>query len=770
MRSDEPLDLRFIGLAAVTWAGCLGGHLIGPRWLLVGLLALSILIGVTTFRGRLTPWGAVAALLVLAGAVLAFARADVVDADRLTSVVGEGGHLVGRGVLASDPVLRQGDFGDYTLVRLRLDAVRVGGGWRAARAPLLAFCTAEWADVPLGSRVEVSGTFGTSDDRGLAGVLSVRRAPTVVAGPPAILRGAEVVRDGIREAASKSNTSARDLVPALVVGDDADLAQSVVDDFRTSGLTHLTAVSGTNLTLIVGFLIVLARGIGVRGRWLTVVGGLGVLGFVLVARPEPSVLRAAVMGSIALIGMWSGGVNRGVRSLGAAAVILLLIDPWLALSIGFALSALATAGILLIAPSVSAGLASWMPRGLADALAVPFAAQLACTPLVAVISGQVSVVAVVANLLAGVVVGPATVLGFLGGLLVLVVPTAGYAVGRLACWSADWILLVAGRSADLPGAALDWGSGTGPTVLLLALCAGGAVLAPRLARRPRSLAALSVLAVVFLVHPFRLGWSPDGWVLVACDVGQGDGLVLRVGEHSAVVVDVGPEPRLMDDCLDELGIDEIPLLVLTHFHADHVDGLGAVVEDRAVGEIWTSGTALPAPGAAYVARVAAAARIPISVPDFGTDITLGTAQAGVRLQVVSPGSAPDPNVVDDGLGSTPNNASLVLVADTGSIRFLLTGDVEPEAQHDLAEILTGQSFDVLKVPHHGSAHQDLGFLTSFGARVAIVSVGLDNGYGHPDPALLRALEESGMTIARTDLDGAVAVVWNEGLRLVRRRR
>jgi competence protein ComEC len=472
--------------------------------------------------------------------------------------------------------------------------------------------------------------------------------------------------------------------------------------------------------------------------------------------------------------MWSGGVNRGVRSLGAAAVILLVIDPWLALSIGFALSALATAGILLIAPSVSAGLASWMPRGLADALAVPFAAQLACTPLVAVISGQVSLVAVLANLLAGVVVGPATVLGFLGGLLVLVVPTAGYAVGRLACWSADWILLVARRSADLPGAALDWGSGAGPTVLLLVLCAGGAVLAPRLARRPRSLAALSVLAVVFLVHPFRSGWSPDGWVFVACDVGQGDGLVLRVGEHAAVVVDVGPEPRLMDDCLDDLGIDEIPLLVLTHFHADHVDGLGAVVEDRTVGEIWTSGTPLPAPGAAYVARVAAAAGISIRVPDFGTVITLGTTPGttlpGVRLQVVSPGSATDPDVVDDGLGSTPNNASLVLVADAESIRFLLTGDVEPEAQHDLAEVLTGQRFDVLKVPHHGSAHQDLGFLTSLGARVAIVSVGLDNGYGHPDPGLLRALEKAGMTIARTDLDGAVAVVWNEGLRLVRRRR
>ena len=221
----------------------------------------------------------------------------------------------------------------------------------------------------------------------------------------------------------------RVLVPALVDGDDAGLDPALQDDFRTTGLTHLLAVSGTNLTLVVGFALVVARWLRVRGRWLYVVGAAGIAGFVLVARAEPSVLRAAVMGTVALVGMGANGRDRGTRALGVATVVLLLLDPGLASAIGFGLSVLATAGILLLAPGWRDALARWLPRWLAEAVAVPAAAQLACTPLIAAISGQVSLVAVVANLLAAPAVGPATVLGLLGGLLTLVAPPLGRLVG-----------------------------------------------------------------------------------------------------------------------------------------------------------------------------------------------------------------------------------------------------------------------------------------------------------------------------------------------------
>ena len=158
-----------------------------------------------------------------------------------------------------------------------------------------------------------------------------------------------------------------------------------------------------------------------------VVGALGVVGFVLLARTEPSVVRAAAMGSVGLIGMGHHGRRRGTRALGAAVLLLLLFDPWLALSLGFALSALATAGILWLAPGWRDRLLRWLPRWVAEAVAVPLAAQIACTPLVAAISGQVSLVAVVANLLAAPAVGPATVLGLAGGVLGLVSDPLGRA-------------------------------------------------------------------------------------------------------------------------------------------------------------------------------------------------------------------------------------------------------------------------------------------------------------------------------------------------------
>jgi competence protein ComEC len=233
-----------------------------------------------------------------------------------------------------------------------------------------------------------------------------------------------------------------------------------------------------------------------------------------------------------------------------------------------------------------------------------------------------------------------------------------------------------------------------------------------------------------VVRPPTIGWPPDGWVLVACDVGQGDGLALRAGPRAAVVVDAGPDPVVMDACLDRLGVRSVPLLVLTHFHADHADGVAGVLEGRDVGLV--EGTSLLEPIA-------------------------GVGE--VSLQVVWP--PPDPPA-GDGSESAPNNASVVLVAEVRGVRILLTGDVEPSAQAALARGLPDLRVDVLKVPHHGSRHQDLDWLTSLGARLALVSVGEDNDYGHPAPELLAALGAAGARVWRTDVSGDVVVVVTDG--------
>jgi competence protein ComEC len=608
--------------------------------------------------------------------------------------------------------------------------------------------------VDLGSRLRLSGRLQRARTSDLAGVLSPRGPPTVVEHPGPFLRSADRLRASIRGAVAQHPPGPRSLVPALVDGDDAAMPEDLSEDFRTSGLTHLLAVSGTNLTLVVGSLLLLARWAGVRARGLAVVGALGVVGFVLLARTEPSVVRAAAMGAVGLIGMGHHGRRRGTRALGAAVLLLLLFDPWLAQTLGFALSVLATAGILWLAPGWRDRLMRWLPRWVAEAVSVPLAAQIACTPLVAAISGQVSLVAVVANLLAAPAVGPATVLGLAGGVVGLVAEPLGRIVATPAAWCAAWIIAVAVRGADLPVAAFGWPAGpVGIATLTLTCTALALVLGALLARRATTLGLGGVMVCALLVPLPTPGWPAKGWVMVVCDVGQGDGLVLNAGRGTAVVVDAGPEPEPMDRCLRRLGVERVPLVVLTHFHADHVDGLPGILRGREVGAIEVTSVADPMSGVRQVQAVAARAGVPVQRASYGESGRLGS----LSWQVIAP-SRP-PSLESE---SPANDASLVLLVEVRGIRILLLGDQEEPSQAQLLRETGGVRADVLKVAHHGSANQDPDLVRGVGARLALISVGADNDYGHPAPSLMAMLHDMQTRVARTDRDGDVAVTIRDG--------
>ncbi|MCW2737423.1 ComEC/Rec2 family competence protein [Nocardioides sp.] len=745
-------DLRALALGAGAWVGALLVLLL-PGRVALGSTCLLVAAGVSgvRWRRRSAAWlGPLAALVAVAG--VAALHLTVVATSPLAGLADEGAVVTLRLEVTSDPRIVAGQYGDLQVARAR--ATRVEGRGRAWRldAPVVLMAGSEWPRLPLGTSLETTARL-VPGDGDVAALVRPTGAPRVVAEPDVWWDAAAAVRRSVRAAVSGRDADARELVPALVVGDDGGLDPDLADDFRTTGLTHLLAVSGTNLTLVVGFVLVLGRWLGVRGRWLHALAAVGIAGFVMTARAEPSVVRAAAMGTVALVGMGRNGRSRGTRGLGVAVLGLLLVWPRLAVTAGFALSALATAGILLLAPAWRDALMRWTPRWVAEAVSVPLAAQVACTPVVAALSGQVSMVAVGANLLAAPAVAPATVLGLTGGLLGLVWTPLGAVVAAPAAWSAQWIITVARWGADVPTAAVHWGTGPVPLVVLTAMCLAAVPLAPRLLGRPGStLACTGLLVVVMLVRPPTPGWPPTGWVLAVCDVGQGDGLVLRADEHAAVVVDAGPDPAAMDACLDRLEVRSVPLLVLTHFHADHVGGVAGVLEGREVGAI--EGTALlePADGVRDVGS--ALGRDP-ALPAYGVTRRVGE----VTLQAVWPrpgGPGGDPSE------SAPNNASVVLVAEVTGVRMLLTGDVEPSAQAALARDLAGLRVDVLKVPHHGSRHQDLDWLTSLGARVALVSVGADNDYGHPAPDLLAALSASGARVWRTDTAGDVVVVVRQG--------
>ncbi len=739
--------MPLLGLAA--WGGSLLSAWLAPASVGLWLSGLAVAgIALAALRPGRVAWTLLGMTVVTAAvAGVAVARAEAVRDGPVAALAQERAMAVLSGTVSTDPRRVEGRFGPRVLVR-----VAVG-----RNQPVLVFGDETWAGVAIAERVRFTGRLAPSDDADLAALIAPRGPPGVL-GPAGVgWRATEALRAAIRASVARRPEAQRALVPALVDGDDAAMPEELTADFRTTGLTHLTAVSGTNLTLVVGFLLVAARWSGVRGRWLGLVGVAGIVGFVLLARTEPSVLRAAAMGTVALVGLGRGGWHRGVRGLGVAVVGLLLLDPGLGLTAGFALSVLATAGILLVAPVWRDALARWLPRWLAEAVAVPSAAQLACTPLVAAISGQVSLVAVLANLLVAPVVGPATVLGLLGGVAGLVSAPCGRLVGTLASWCVAWIVEVAERGAGLPGAALDWGTTAWSLALLVGVSAAVLWAGPVvLRRRSTGAAACLVLVAVTVFGPPRPGWPPAGWVFAACDVGQGDALVLRAGPGAAVVVDAGPDARVVDGCLRGLGVDRVPLLVLTHFHADHVDGVAGVLAHRDVAAIEVTRLADPPGGVAEVESAARSAGQTAQVAAYGETRTVGD----VSLQVLWPTS--DSPTTGPGDGSTANEASVVLLAEVAGFRFLLSGDVEPEGQQALARLLPGLRVDVLKVPHHGSRYQDLAWLDSLGARLAVVSVGADNDYGHPAAETLDDLVGHGTTVLRTDRDGEVVIAVRDG--------
>lgn len=742
-------DLRTWGLAAVAWIAVLVAT--AQAWV---ALAAVLLLGSGWLWGRRTrrrPWafGAAVLLTITAAATSAVLKQAAIEQDPVHRLAASGASVTGVVVLTSDPVVRPGRFGVRISAEADVREVTARGRRYQVSAPVLVLLPPGSTVLPRGATVRVSGSLRGSDRPERAAVLALRTDPEVVSPPSGLTAVGNRVRAAVRDAVAGQSAGPRALVPALVDGQDGELSAQVVEDFRTTGMTHLLAVSGTNLTLIVGFGLVLARWVGVRSYGLIGVGILGVGGFLLLAGFEPSVLRAAAMGVVALIGLGHGGRQRGVRALGVGTLVLLLVDPWLARSVGFALSVVATAAILVLVPRWRDALSQWLPRWLAEAIAVPLAAQVACTPLVAAISGQVSLVAVAANLLAAPLVAPATVFGLLGGLAALVSEPVGRLLAAPACWAAAGLIEIAERAAALPVPAFAWSAAPSALVALSGLCVTTAALLHRLLVRRVATSLVAVLLAVVIAVPLPTpGWPPTGWVLVACDVGQGDGLVLKVAEGTAVVVDAGPEPDLIDGCLRRLGIRVVPVVVLTHFHADHIDGLRGILEGRRVGEIVTSPLRDPVSGAGEVERLAARHRIPVRAVTPGETASWGA----LRWQVLAPVGPGYPDSE-----SPPNDASVVMLVESGGIRILLMGDQERPSQAALRRRLPDLRADVLKVAHHGSSKQDGELVEHLGARVALVSVGVDNGYGHPAASALALLRRAGIQVRRTDLDGDLAV-------------
>jgi competence protein ComEC len=579
-----------------------------------------------------------------------------------------------------------------------------------------------------------------------------------------------------------------ELARGFVLGDDGGIDEGTVEDFRRAGLSHLVAVSGQNVALVVLLAIPLLAllGMPLRTRLIWLLGTIGV--YVAVAGAGPSLLRAGVMGGLSVLATLAGRRTSRLYALAIAALVALAIDPAVAADVGWQLSFAAVLGIaFLAAPAARSigsrlGTAGPLSRALAEGAAMTVAATVATAPLIAFHFGELSTVTLVANLLALPAVAPSMWLGMLAAACGQVPGFPVEAVNAPNALLLGYIAQVAGWCARPSWASLDVTLGPGGLAasyagIVAALLTGRAAAHRRRvsrrranepadgrrahrpgrisARRPWSMRrlgpavalALVILAALALVlaGARRPPGSPAGLRVTVLDVGQGDAILLQPGAAPAILVDGGPPGDRLAATLRGAGVERLAAAVLTHDQSDHSGGIAEALGRLPVARLLYGG---PAPRLIEEARAAGAVPRRVAAGDR-------LRSGRLRLDVIWPpptllGSPPN--------GEDPNRLALVMVARWGGFSMLLSADAEAEA----VPIDPGP-VDVLKVAHHGSEDGGLGdLLERTLPRLALISVGEHNPYGHPTAATLRTLASHGVRTLRTDRYGAIVLEVRSG--------
>jgi competence protein ComEC len=555
------------------------------------------------------------------------------------------------------------------------------------------------------------------------------------------------------------SSDSKGLVAGLAIGDTSQLSAETSDVMKVVSLTHLTAVSGANCAIVIGSVYLFLGRLPIS-RWFRLAIAFGVLVlYVLTVGPQPSVMRAAVMATILMIGVGLGRRGAAAQALALCVLILLIADPWLATNYGFQLSVLATVGILQLSPAIAIRLQRFMPPWLAIAVSVASAAQLLCLPVLLELQPGLSTYSVPANLIAEPIVAPITVLGMIAFAVAPALPWLTAVLTWIASLGAWCIIKVATIFADSPSATVGWPSGAAGILSALALVA--AVFAWFRTKRQaiRVIAALitaSFCAVSLgscTAQQVRgLNWPPADWEVVSCDVGQGDATVIR--SHGQIaVIDVGRKPAPVRNCLNKLKVSRIDLLVLTHFDLDHVGGLDGALSGRSVGAAMITSYSDSRPAAGITWRKLMKHSESLTQAEKGMTGDLGE----FRWQVLSPHrGAPEAEDSNDG--------SVTILFESQHMDVLTLADLGEKGQMRLAAESAGwlgTGFGsvplVVKVSHHGSADQYPEFYEALHPNVALFSVGLGNDYGHPTKRTLDLLASTGAKIFRTDLQGGVAV-------------
>jgi competence protein ComEC len=665
---------------------------------------------------------------------------------------------------------------------------------------LVAATLPRYPAVEPGNRITVDGTIGPPPDGpygdylrriGVDGTLRSRTLGLVrdigPAEPPSLERLRRAAGAALAAAIPEPEAG---LAAGIVIGLRDRVDRDLAADFTTVGASHVVAISGWNIAIVAATVAALAGRLGRRRRSLVLV--VAIVTYVLFAGASASVVRAAAMAGVVLLARETGRAGRAAAALGWAAALLLIVDPGLVADPGFQLSSLATGGILAWANRLQGALGrvggGRLPRWLAESLAVSLAAQAATLPVVLLVFGRLAIIAPAINLLIVPLVAPAmaaAMIALVGGAIAMAGAPAS--VATLAGLPA-WALLTAMCTIIRAGAALPFASVTLGTPWTI-VAAGGAAALPfaiiALARRHRrrrgvrrpsatSVAvggnhrkppaqprlgrfAVACLAIAVGALSLVVAHRVDGSTrITVLDVGQGDSILVEGGRGARMLIDGGPDPdRLLVELDRRLPPWDrrIDILVLTHPHEDHVAGLALLLERYRIGRVYETGMRGPGPGYAAFARdLAGRVAPPHTVLSTGSRIALDD----IRFHVLWPDPGRVPREPPDA-GRGINDVSIVLFGEVAGRRILLTGDVED----DVDPVIAARGIppiDILKVAHHGSKTASTpAFLDAVRPKVAIVSAGAGNPYGHPARSTIERLQATGAEVFRTDTNGSVQV-------------
>lgn len=781
-------DLRLLPAATCVWALAVLGITAGTAAAVAAAAVLvALALTVITLLGPARCGHGVFAhlgIVVLAGVLLFPALQRHSGAEELFANAASEGLVVEVGVRASSEAAPPSGGPEWSRSGLQMRARTVAGPARFGTAqeqlpaslPVLVRASGpaaeELARVRDGQSVHLRGGVSTS------GSLIVLRATevTVVAAPGGAGRAQEArhrLRGIARAATSHLPADEAALVRGMTTGDTAGMGERTEEIMRRAGISHLVAVSGANIALVLAAVLGPLLLLGVRRRPRLLAAATVVAGYVWLVGDEPSVQRAATMAAPLLAARFAGVRASPVAVLALTVALWSVLDPVTAASIGFLLSALATAAILIVAPPLATALVELsgerLGRTAALVLAVPLVAQAACTPVLLLLTPELSLWAVAVNMAVAPLVGPATVIGLVALVLGVVSPPLAAALYTLAAGGAHAVLLIARTADALPGSRIPVAEGpTGVLIAIAVLVLAGLAVAGRRLRVVRwSVAVVLVLALAPSLGrqlPMR---SAPGWTVAMCAIGQGDAMLLRPADGPAgsgaggsrdgptVLVDTGGDPDLLRTCLDRLQVRTIDLLVLTHPHADHTGGREALTGARAPAEQWVC----PLPEAARDVLDSIPAR----------PVTTGERweRSGLALQVLWPASAEEAQRASrlergSGEGDAANDCSVVLAATwEDGTRLVALGDLEPAAQEQLAAQEPGTA-DIVKVAHHGSRFQHPPLYAQLDPDLALIGVGAENTFGHPTDEALDLARGLGAQVLRTDEHGTVVLPRGEG--------